>query len=263
MASADVTDLAAHAAHLRSLHRGPDVLVLANAWDVPSARAVEEAGFPAVATSSHAVADVLGLPDADVVAPDDAFAAVARIARAVTVPVTADIEAGYGLDADELVERLLHAGAVGCNLEDTDHHGTGDGDSPLVDIDVQAARISAVKEAGRKAGVDVVVNARTDAFLLRLDDPVARSIERGRAYLAAGADCCYPIGAAAEDDLRALVAGIGGPVNVLLRRGVPGVDVLRSLGVARASLGSGLFRVAERAVADAAARLRAGDLSFL
>jgi 2-methylisocitrate lyase-like PEP mutase family enzyme len=256
-----VTDLAAHAAHLRALHRGPELLVLANAWDVPSARAVEAAGFPAVATASHAVADALGEADHDVLAADLAFDAVARIAAAVTVPVTADIEAGYGLDADELVARLLGAGAVGCNLEDTDHHGAGDG--VLVDVDAQAARIAAVKEAGRQAGVDVVVNARTDAFARRLDDPVAASIERGRAYLAAGADCVYPIVAGEEGDLRALVRGIGGPVNELLRPGVPSLDVLASIGVARVSVGSGLHRVAMGAVADAAAALRAGDLSVL
>jgi 2-methylisocitrate lyase-like PEP mutase family enzyme len=256
----DVTDLAAHAAHLRSLHRGPDMLVLANAWDVPSARIVESAGFPAVATSSHAVADVLGAPDGDRLDPDDAFAAVARIASAVTVPVTADIEAGYGLGAEELVGRLLDAGAVGCNLEDTDHHGDP---TTLVPVEVQVERIAAVKEAGRRAGVDVVVNARTDAFARRLDDPVAVSIERGRAYLAAGADCCYPIGAAAEDDLRALVAGIGGPVNVMLRTGVPPLGVLRSIGVARVSAAAGLYRAAMKAVADAAAALKAGDLTWL
>jgi 2-methylisocitrate lyase-like PEP mutase family enzyme len=255
----ELTDLAAHAAHLRSLHRGPDVLVLANAWDVPSARAVEAAGFPAVATSSHAVADVLGEEDDDVLGADLAFAAVARISQAVTVPVTADIEAGYGLPPDELVERLVDAGAVGCNLEDSDHRA---GNGKLVPIDVQAERIAAVKEAGRAAGVDVVVNARTDSFIRRLDGALAASIERGRAYLAAGADCCYPIGAAAEDDLRALVAGIGGPVNVLLRPGVPSLDVLRTIGVARASVGSGLYRVAQAAVADAAAALKAGKLDW-
>jgi 2-methylisocitrate lyase-like PEP mutase family enzyme len=252
-----VTDLAAHAAHLRSLHRGPELLVLANAWDVPSAAAVEAAGFPAVATSSHAVADLFGAGDDDSMGADRAFGAVASIARAVTVPVTADIEAGYGLAADELVGRLLDAGAVGCNLEDTDHHGP----DVLVPVDVQAARIAAVKEAGRAAGVDIVLNARIDAFARRVDDPVDVSIERGRAYLAAGADCCYPIGAAAEDDLRAMVSGIGGPINVYLRKGVPSLDTLRAIGVARASVGSGLFQVARRAVAEAADALRRGDSS--
>jgi len=256
-----VTDLAAHAAHLRALHRGPDLLVLANAWDVPSARVVEAAGFPAVATSSHAVADVLGGGDHDSLGADAAFAAVAAMAAAVAVPVTADIEAGYGLSADELVTRLLAAGAVGCNLEDSDHHGVGDG--VLLPVEVHAERIAAVKDAGRAAGVDIVVNARTDAFARGVDEPVEVSIERGRAYLAAGADCCYPIGASGEADIRALVAGIGGPVNVLLRAGVPAVGVLSSIGVARVSLGSGLFNVAQRAITTAAEALRSGDTTFL
>jgi 2-methylisocitrate lyase-like PEP mutase family enzyme len=257
MLSKPVTDLAAHAAHLRALHRGPELLVLANAWDVPSAVAVEAAGFPAVATSSAAVAHTHGAPDDDTMGAERAFAAVAAISRAVAVPVTADLEAGYGLSPADFVAGLLDAGAVGCNLEDTDHHGP----DVLVPVDVQAARIAAVKDAGRAAGVDVVVNARTDAFARRVDDAVDVSIERGRAYLAAGADCCYPILASTEDDIRALVRGIGGPVNVYLRRGVPPLDVLRSIGVARVSLGSGLFRVAQEAVADALTRLRDGDPS--
>jgi 2-methylisocitrate lyase-like PEP mutase family enzyme len=232
------------------------VLVLANAWDVPSARAVETAGFPAVATTSAGIAAVLDAADDDVLSPDDAFAAVAAIARAVAVPVTADLEAGYGLSPEELVQRLLDAGAVGCNLEDTAHPSS---DGRLVDVAEQAERIAAVKAAGRAAGVDVVVNARTDAFARGLDDAVEVSIERGRAYLAAGADCCYPILAKEHDDIAALVRGIGGPVNVYLRAGVPSIDALRSLGVARVSIGSGLFRVAMQAAATAAADLRAGN----
>jgi len=132
-----------------------------------------------------------------------------------------------------------------------------------VPVAEQAERLAAVKEAGRAAGVDLVVNARTDAFLLGLDGALETSVERGRAYLAAGGDCCYPIGAAREDDLRALVSAIGGPGNVLLRRGVPPVDVLRSMGVARASVASLLFRAAYKAAAGAAVALRSGDLGWL
>jgi len=262
---AAVTDLVTHAAHLRSLHRGPELLVLANAWDVPSARAVEAAGFPAVATSSHAVADLFDVPD-DGVLGQPAFDAVARMAAAVTVPVTADLEDGYGLSAPEFVEALLAAGAVGCNLEDT-QHPKGDGDTrTLVPVDTQAAWLAAVKDAGRAAGVDIVVNARIDCWVQRIGDReqlIEATVERGRAYLAAGADCVYPIGAAREDDLREIVSGVGGPVNVLLRPGVPDLSTLQRLGVARASVGSGLFQVAQRAVAEAATKLRAGDLSVL
>ena len=163
-----VTDLASHAAHLRSLHRGPELLVLANAWDVPSARVVEAAGFPAVATSSHAVADLYDVPDTGVLG-DRAFEAVARIAGAVTVPVTADLEDGYGLAPDDFVGALLAAGAVGCNLEDTDHHAPRRRPRPRP-VAVQAERLAAVKEAGREAGVDIVVNARIDCWVLRVGD---------------------------------------------------------------------------------------------
>src|SRR5437588_601317 len=108
---------------LRHLHHGAAPLLLPNAWDVASARAVEEAGYPVIATSSYAVAASLGVPDADTMGPELAFGAIARIVASVDAPVTADLEGGYQLPAGELVDRLLSAGAVGCNLEDTDHHG--------------------------------------------------------------------------------------------------------------------------------------------
>ncbi len=244
-------DLPAAAARLRELHRAPGLLVLANCWDAASARIVERAGFPAVATTSAGVAASLGADDADVLDPDLAFGAVERIAAAVTVPVTADLEAGYGLAPDDLVARLLAAGAVGCNLEDTDHRRGG-----LVDAATHAGRIAAVKAAGRAAGVDIVVNARVDVFLSGSGDS-ADAVARGRRYLAAGADCVYPIMVADRAAIAALVEELGGPVNVLLGPGVPDLAVLRQLGVARASVGSGLFRQAMAEVTAAAERLAA------
>jgi 2-methylisocitrate lyase-like PEP mutase family enzyme len=121
----DVGGLAERADALRRLHTGPRPLVLPNAWDVASARMVVTTGFPVVATSSGAIAATLGYEDNDSMPVEEAFGVVARIARSVPVPVTADVEAGYRLSPEELVERLLDAGAVGCNLEDTDHHHTG------------------------------------------------------------------------------------------------------------------------------------------
>ncbi len=180
------------AEEFRALHHAPEVLVLPNPWDVATARIVEAAGFPAVATSSAAVAGSLGHPDDDTMDPDVAFAAVRRIADAVAVPVTADLEGGYQLGPDELVERLLAAGAIGCNLEDTDHHGPG----VLVDIDVQAERLAAIRAASRAAGVEIVINARTDAHARGLGEPaeqIDEMIRRGRRYLEACADCVYPI----------------------------------------------------------------------
>ncbi|HEY6053489.1 MAG TPA: isocitrate lyase/phosphoenolpyruvate mutase family protein, partial [Gaiellaceae bacterium] len=209
--------------------------MLANAWDAASARLVEEVGFPAVATSSAAVAAVHGAADSDSLDVGVAFGAVAEIAAAVSVPVTADLEAGYGLEPDAFAERLLAAGAVGCNLEDSDHHGGG----VLVAAEAQAERIGAIKEAARSRGVDVVLNARVDTYLRSVDEPLAETIRRGRLYVEAGADCVYPIVLADLGAIRELVAELG-PVNVLLRPGGPTVAELADAGVARVSVGSGL-----------------------
>ena len=151
------------------------------------------------------------------------------------MPLTADIESGYGLPPDEIAARLLAAGAVGCNLEDTDH-ATG---LTLRDATTQAERLSGVKRAAREAGVDIVLNARTDVFL-RLGAgeplPIEEAIRRGRLYLEAGADCVYPIGVADEGAIAALVDGIPGPINVIPGfRGAPGLTRLRKLGVRRIS----------------------------
>lgn len=247
MASAELAD------RLRSLHGSPP-LVLANAWDAASARLVEEVGFPAVATSSAAVAAVHGAEDADAMHPEVAFGAVAEIAAAVSVPVTADLEAGYGLEPDAFAGRLLAAGAVGCNLEDSDHHGRG----VLVPAEAQAERLAAVKQAARSRGVDLVLNARVDTYLRGVDDPLAETIRRGRLYGEAGADCVYPIFLADLGAIRELVAELG-PVNVLLRPGAPPVAELAEAGVARISVGSGLFSVAQASLRDAAVRLLAGE----
>lgn len=256
------TEPAGAAARLRELHHGPEPLLLANVWDAAGARVVESAGFPAVATSSGAVAKAHGFEDDDCMPIDVAFGAVAAVAKAVSVPVTADIEAGYGLGPDELVEQLLAAGAVGCNIEDTDHHGEG----PLLDADHQAERIRAVKEAARRAGVDIVVNARVDVFVLQVGTPeeqLPEMVRRGRLYLEAGADCVYPIGVTDKAVLRALVEGIPGPVNAMLRKGAPSLAELREIGIARVSMGSGLFGVTTRALVAAVERLLAGEAEVL
>jgi 2-methylisocitrate lyase-like PEP mutase family enzyme len=180
------SDLVARARRLRELHAGPELLVLPNVWDAATARTVAAAGFPAVATSSGAVALSLGYADHEQAPPGEMLAAVARVVRAVDVPVTADVESGYGWPAAELVDRLATAGAVGCNLEDTDHAAGG-----LRDADTQAERIAAVRAAAAASGTDLVVNARVDTFL-HPGDPAAQldeGIRRARRYLEAGADC--------------------------------------------------------------------------
>jgi 2-methylisocitrate lyase-like PEP mutase family enzyme len=235
-------DLSTRAAALRSLHVPGTPLVLPNAWDALSARIVEEAGFAAVATSSGAVARSLGFEDGGSIPPDEMFGAVARIAAAVSLPVTADIEDGYGLGPRELVERLLSAGSVGCNLEDSDHQGA----ESLVPAERQAECIAAVKDAGRAAGVDVVVNARVDVHLNQVGPEESRleeALRRAKLYVEAGADCVYPIFVSDDETIAAFVAETGAPVNVLARVGEP-LERLKRLGVARISFGSGIGNAA-------------------
>lgn len=233
------TPLADRASALRALHHAGAPLVLPNAWDAASARAVAEAGFSAVATTSGGVAQSLGYADHQQTPPEEMFQAVARIARAVEVPVSADVEAGYGLSAAALVGELLAAGGVGCNLEDTDHAAGG-----LRDADAQARYLADVKAAGRAAGVDLVVNARTDVFLhgdAGPDERAAEGLRRGLLYRDAGADCIYPIFARGRGRLRALIEGLGCPVNAMVTPTGLSVSELSELGVRRISYGTGLF----------------------
>jgi 2-methylisocitrate lyase-like PEP mutase family enzyme len=249
---AELPDLAQR---LRELHNGPAPLVLPNAWDVASARMVERLGFQAVATTSAGVAEALGWSDGEDIPPQEMLGVVERIAGVVEVPVTADLEGGYGLDPADLTGRLLAAGAVGCNVEDTDHRGG----EALVDAARHAERLAAIKEAGRAAGVDLVLNARVDVYVRGVGEPHQRleeTLRRGRLYGEAGADSVYPIGVAEEDDIRALVEGLDCPVNVLLLPNGPELPRLAELGVRRVSLGSGLFRVAMQAAERLATKLR-------
>lgn len=248
-------DARAKAETLRDLHRPGEPLVLANAWDAATAKSVERAGFPAVATTSAGVALALGYEDHQLTPPDEMFAAVARIAASVDVPVTADLEAGYGLSASELVERMLVAGVVGLNFEDTDYAAGG---QSMVDADAQAARIAELRNAARAAGADIVINARTDAYVRRLEGPLAISLERGRLYHEAGADCIYPIGAKDEDEIARLVAETGAPVNVLYVPGASDMARLAELGIARISVGGGLAMASLHSHEQRLANLRDG-----
>lgn len=247
--------LAERARRLRELHRPGRPLLLANVWDVWSARAVAAAGADAIATTSAGVARSLGYEDGEAMPAGVAFGAVARIAAAVDLPVTADLEAGYGLDPEAFVTALLEAGAVGCNLEDTDHR-TG-GRAPL---QRQAEWIAQVVDGAARRGVEIVVNARIDSFLdgSRSPERLEEAIMRGRAYREAGAACVYPILAADEGDLAAMVRELG-VVNVLSFPGAPSISRLRDLGVARISLGPNLGREAEHWI-TARARALAEEL---
>ncbi|MEU6920668.1 isocitrate lyase/phosphoenolpyruvate mutase family protein [Streptomyces sp. NPDC046631] len=237
---------------LRSLHhdRAPgDPLVVPGPWDAASARVLVEAGFPALATPSAGVAASLGHEDGATPAAE-MFAAVARIVRAVpaSVPVSADIEAGYGLAPKELVERLLDAGAVGCNLEDS-------ADGVLFDARRQADRLAEVRAV---AGDALFVNARVDTYVRGVPDgtdPEAETIRRALLYVAAGADCVYPIMAPPEA-LPALAAAVPAPLNALARPDGPAPRRLGELGAARITFGPGLQRRAMAALREIADGLR-------
>jgi 2-methylisocitrate lyase-like PEP mutase family enzyme len=230
------------ASTLRELHRPGTPLVLANVWDASSARLAQEAGFTVVASSSGAVAESLGYADGQNAPAAEMFAAAARIARAVDVPVTVDAEAGYGLSGAELVGQLLAAGAVGCNLEDSDHSGGG-----LLDPAQQATYLREVRAAADAAGVPIVINARVDVFVRAPEgtDPATLldgAVERAKSYLAAGADCVYPIMLNDPDVIRAFVSAVApAPVNLLTTPASHSAAELAKLGAGRVSAGTSIW----------------------
>jgi 2-methylisocitrate lyase-like PEP mutase family enzyme len=232
------------AARLRELHRGPRILILLNVWDVASARLIESLGLPAIATSSAAVANSLGYADGECISRGEMLAVVNRVAAAVKVPVTADMEGGYSelpQDMPETAHELLESGAVGLNLEDSRK------DNTLVDMSLQLEKLQALKEAGRAEGVDLVLNARTDPYLLKDADDRWRfqeTVRRAKAYRDAGADCLFVPGLSDVATIRRLLQESPGPLNVLAGKGGLSVPKLERLGVARLSLGSGPARAA-------------------
>ena len=242
------------AGRFRALHAGPRILILPNAWDVASARIFEEAGFPAIGTTSAGVAFALGYPDGQRISRGEMLEVVGRIARAVAVPVTADVEAGYD-SIGETVRAVVAAGAVGMNLEDV----TGDDESTLVDIGRQVEKIKALREAASSAGVPLVLNARTDIYLMGIGDPATRferSVERMQAYRRAGADCVFVPGVRDRETIVRLAREAGGPLNILAGPGAPPAADLERMGVARLSVGSGPMRATLGLVARIARELR-------
>jgi 2-methylisocitrate lyase-like PEP mutase family enzyme len=248
-----VTDQHTRATLFRTLHTAGSPVVLVNAWDAASARVVAAAGARAIATTSAGVAWSLGAPDGDVLGRDAAVGLVGRVAAAVPLPVTADIESGYGTTPTEVaatVRAVLAAGAVGVNVEDARY----DGGAPLRPVRDQCDRLAAVRATADSVGVPAYVNARIDTFL-RGAGGVPETVDRAAAYLAAGADGVFVPGVVDPDTIAALVAAIPAPVNVLAGPGAPPVPELARLGVARVSLGSAVaqaaYGVARRAAEEA------------
>jgi 2-methylisocitrate lyase-like PEP mutase family enzyme len=226
------------------LHRASKILVLPNAWDVASARIFEDAGFPAIGTTSAGVAFSLGYPDGQKISRGEMLAVVRRIAEAVEVPVTADVEAGFGSTPEEVADtarEVIAAGAVGMNLED----GVEEKPDLLADVNRQKEIIGAVLEVAERAGVPFVLNARTDIFLYGIgpaETRLARAIERLNAYHAAGAPVLFAPGVKDKETIAQLARGLAGPLNILATVGTPPVAELQQLGVARVSVGSGPMR---------------------
>ncbi len=241
----------------RRLHDGPEILVLPNAWDAGSAALLAAAGFPAIATTSAGIAFAHGLPDGEHIARDTMLEAVRRIAGRVSIPVTADMEAGYGASPEAVAETVgltIQAGAVGINIED----GTGDAANPLLAPALAAERIGAARRAADAAGVPLVINARTDGFLAGTagDDVLADAVRRANAYRRAGADCVFVPFVTDTRIIATLVREIDGPINILAGPAGPSVPELKVLGVARVSIGGSLARAALAVVRGAAEEMR-------
>ena len=240
----DVRARAEKAEQFRKMHAGPRILALPNAWDAVSARILEEAGHPAIATSSAAVAFSQGYPDGQRISRNEMLEVVARIAHAVRVPVTADMESGYGKmvkDMAETAKAVVAAGAIGMNLEDV----TGDDESSHVEISLQKEKIRTIREVSSSLGVPLVLNARTDIYLMPIGEESTRferTVERLRAYRQAGADCVFAPGVSDRDTIAKLVKAVAAPLNILASTDCPSLAELEKIGVARVSAGSSVIR---------------------
>jgi 2-methylisocitrate lyase-like PEP mutase family enzyme len=222
----------------RALHHQPRALLLPNAWDVPSARVFEDAGFPAIATTSAGLMVSLGYPDGEEMPRRELAAVVGRIAERISVPLSADIVAGYGHTPSQVVatvRSILHAGAIGINLEDHDPVGKG-----LFPVKNQVEKIRAIRKLGEAIAIPLVINGRTDALRVGSGDPPERlkeAIARAIAYRDAGADCVYPMGLTDAESISTFVEALQFPVNVMVRPGLPPLAELERLGVKRISFG--------------------------
>jgi 2-methylisocitrate lyase-like PEP mutase family enzyme len=251
----DYLALAAHARALTALHVPGNPILLPNAWDASSAWAIARAGAKAIATSSAACAWSMGRADGNTMSRDEALGQIRRIASAVDLPVTADVETGYGDDADlaQTIREVIDAGAVGINLEDS-------GGDPLYPMDVAARRISIARQAADGVGVPLHINARTDVFFAPVGEPEDRlrlTIERAAAYIAAGASSIFVPGVRDLETIRALTAAIDAPVNILAGAATPSLGDLAAAGVGRVSVGSSLNLAMLTTLTDTARNLLA------
>jgi 2-methylisocitrate lyase-like PEP mutase family enzyme len=232
--------------------------VLVNVWDVAGAKIIEELGFPAAATASAAISASLGFEDNEEIGREEMLTVVKRIADAVDIPVTADLEAGYGPTVEDAIATArgaIEAGAVGLNFEDSAHKDT----SALYGAELQAERIKAIRRTGDELGVPLVINARTDVFFrteLPEEEKFRESVRRAKIYLKAGADCIYVLGPTDEEMIERVVKAIPAPVNMLAFPDAPSIARMAELGVKRISFGPRPMRHAMTAFRQAAERVR-------
>jgi 2-methylisocitrate lyase-like PEP mutase family enzyme len=241
------------------LHHTGKLLILPNIWDVLGAKLLEDLGYPAIATASASVAYSNGYNDGENISFTDVLLILKKIAGSVNVPVTADVESGYAQNENQLKEnirRLIETGIVGINIEDTDKKT-----KTLVSAEVQSEKIKVIKDIAREMNVSLFINARTDCFIheksfaspqLKLEE----AIKRGLAYKAAGADCFYPILAYKEDEIKTIVQQVKMPVNIITMPGIPALNALQEIGVARVSLGPSFLKYALKNMKDLAIKLQ-------
>jgi len=239
-----------------ALHRDPKVLVLANVWDVAGVRVFESAGFAALATTSSGIAASRGYPDGELIPFDEMLGVIDDIASATRLPVTADIETGYSSTIANVIENVaavIDAGAIGINLEDADPRT-----QTLFDVPFQVDKIRAIRDRASLMGLHLVINARTDGYLLpglSGADRFAGTVARGNSYAAAGADCIFVPGVQDGKVIARLVTEIDAPINVLAGPATPSVGELEAIGVARLSIGGGAMRAALALIRNIAAEL--------
>lgn len=245
------------ASEFRAIHNAPPLLLLPNAWDPISARLFEAAGFKAVATTSGGLAWALGYQDGEHAPWPEVVAATRRIARVVNVPVSADIEMGYGeapQDVERNVAEIIGAGAVGINIED----GLPTASERIRTTQGAAERIRAARRAADAAGVPIVINARTDVYHLNIGDERDRFsdvVQRAEAYVDAGADCVFVFGHVDIEIAGKLAAAIKAPINIVGRPGMPSAQALERIGIARVSTASGPSMAIMEATRDLARSL--------
>jgi 2-methylisocitrate lyase-like PEP mutase family enzyme len=241
-----------------NLHTGKEILVLPNAWDAATARVFEQAGFPAIGTTSAGIAASLGFSEPERTPRAEMLAAVARIVRSVSIPVSADMEAGYAdtpAGVGETVKLVIEAGAAGINLEDTQDSQ----ESPLRTISDQIQRLKAARRVADTFNMPFIINARTDLYLFSLgseQDRFEEVVKRSNCYLEAGADCVFIPGVSDADLIARLVQRIKGPINILANPNVPKIQELKKLGIKRVSTGSGPARATLGLVRSAAQELK-------